>query len=99
MGTCAISLCRMRNALPIRVSSRASLSRASRKFLSDAALVPVFGPIIGAIPAIAAGFVEPQQKALAVLIAFIIIQQLEASSASTPIAVPLVGAKCSTPSR
>jgi predicted PurR-regulated permease PerM len=39
--------------------------------------VPVFGPIIGAIPAIALGFVDSPQKALAVLIAFVIIQQLE----------------------
>jgi predicted PurR-regulated permease PerM len=39
--------------------------------------VPVFGPIIGAIPAIAVGFVDSPQKALAVTIAFIIIQQLE----------------------
>jgi predicted PurR-regulated permease PerM len=40
-------------------------------------LVPVFGPIIGAIPAIALGFLDSPQKAFAVLIAFIIIQQLE----------------------
>jgi predicted PurR-regulated permease PerM len=39
--------------------------------------VPVFGPIIGAIPAIALGFVDSPQKALAVAIAFVIIQQLE----------------------
>lgn len=39
--------------------------------------VPVFGPIIGAIPAIALGFVDSPQKALAVLVAFIVIQQLE----------------------
>jgi predicted PurR-regulated permease PerM len=39
--------------------------------------VPVFGPILGAIPAIALGFVDSPQKALAVLIAFIVIQQLE----------------------
>lgn len=39
--------------------------------------VPVFGPIVGAIPAIALGFVDSPQKALAVLIAFIVIQQLE----------------------
>lgn len=39
--------------------------------------VPIFGPIIGAIPAIALGFVDSPQKALAVLIAFIVIQQLE----------------------
>jgi predicted PurR-regulated permease PerM len=39
--------------------------------------VPVFGPIIGAIPAIALGFVDSPQKALAVLIAFVVIQQLE----------------------
>jgi len=39
--------------------------------------VPVFGPIIGAIPAIALGFVDSPQKALAVLITFIVIQQLE----------------------
>jgi predicted PurR-regulated permease PerM len=40
-------------------------------------LVPVFGPIIGAIPAVALGLVDSPQKALAVLIAFIVIQQLE----------------------
>ena len=39
--------------------------------------IPVFGPIIGAIPAIALGFVDSPQKAFAVLIAFIVIQQLE----------------------
>ncbi len=39
--------------------------------------VPVFGPIIGAIPAIALGFLDSPQKALAVLIAFVVIQQLE----------------------
>jgi predicted PurR-regulated permease PerM len=39
--------------------------------------VPVFGPIIGAIPAIALGFVDSPQKALAVLIVFIVMQQLE----------------------
>jgi predicted PurR-regulated permease PerM len=39
--------------------------------------VPVFGPILGAIPAVALAFVDSPQKALAVLIAFIIIQQLE----------------------
>jgi len=39
--------------------------------------VPVFGPIIGAIPAIALGFVDSPQKALAVLITFIVIQQIE----------------------
>lgn len=39
--------------------------------------VPVFGPIIGAIPAITLGFLDSPQKALAVLIAFVVIQQLE----------------------
>jgi predicted PurR-regulated permease PerM len=39
--------------------------------------VPVFGPIIGAVPAIALGFVDSPEKALAVLIAFVVIQQLE----------------------
>jgi predicted PurR-regulated permease PerM len=39
--------------------------------------VPVFGPIVGAIPAIALGFVDSPQKALTVLIAFVVIQQLE----------------------
>lgn len=39
--------------------------------------VPVFGPIIGAIPAIALGFLDSPQKALAVVIAFVVIQQLE----------------------
>ena len=39
--------------------------------------VPVFGPIVGAIPAIALGFVDSPQKALWVTIAFVVIQQLE----------------------
>jgi predicted PurR-regulated permease PerM len=39
--------------------------------------VPVFGPIVGAIPAIALGFVDSPQKALAVLVVFIVIQQFE----------------------
>lgn len=39
--------------------------------------VPVFGPILGAIPAIALGLVDSPQKAVAVLIAFVVIQQLE----------------------
>jgi predicted PurR-regulated permease PerM len=39
--------------------------------------VPVFGPIIGAIPAIALGFLDSPQKAFAVLLAFVVIQQLE----------------------
>lgn len=39
--------------------------------------VPVFGPILGAIPAIALAFADSPQKALWVAIAFLIIQQLE----------------------
>ena len=39
--------------------------------------VPVFGPVIGAIPAIALAFADSPQKAVAVAIAFLIIQQLE----------------------
>ncbi|HJR62417.1 MAG TPA: AI-2E family transporter [Gemmatimonadaceae bacterium] len=39
--------------------------------------VPIFGPIISAVPAIAMGFLDSPEKALYVLIAYIIIQQLE----------------------
>jgi predicted PurR-regulated permease PerM len=39
--------------------------------------VPVFGPIAGAVPAIALAFADSPQKALWVAIAFLIIQQLE----------------------
>ena len=39
--------------------------------------VPTVGPILSAVPAIAMGFVDSPQKALAVLIAYIAIQQME----------------------
>jgi predicted PurR-regulated permease PerM len=39
--------------------------------------VPIFGPIISAVPAIAMGFLDSPQKALYVLIAYVVIQQLE----------------------
>jgi predicted PurR-regulated permease PerM len=39
--------------------------------------VPTVGPIMSALPAIAMGFVESPEKALAVLIAYIAIQQME----------------------
>ena len=39
--------------------------------------VPVFGPIIGAIPALALAFLDSPEKAFAVLIVFVIIQQIE----------------------
>jgi predicted PurR-regulated permease PerM len=39
--------------------------------------VPIFGPIISAVPAIAMGFLDSPEKALYVLIAYVIIQQLE----------------------
>lgn len=39
--------------------------------------VPVFGPILGAIPAIALALADSPQKALWVAIAFLVIQQLE----------------------
>jgi predicted PurR-regulated permease PerM len=39
--------------------------------------VPVFGPILGAIPAIALAFADSPQKALWVAITFVVIQQLE----------------------
>ena len=39
--------------------------------------VPIFGPIISAVPAIAMGFLDSPEKALYVLIAYIVIQQLE----------------------
>jgi len=39
--------------------------------------VPTVGPILSALPAIAMGFVDSPQKALAVIIAYIAIQQME----------------------
>jgi predicted PurR-regulated permease PerM len=39
--------------------------------------VPVFGPIVGAIPAIALAFLDSPQKALWVFLTFVILQQLE----------------------
>lgn len=39
--------------------------------------IPTVGPILSALPAIAMGFVESPEKALAVLIAYIAIQQME----------------------
>ena len=62
--------------------------------------VPVFGPIIGAIPAIALAFADSPQKALWVTIAFAIIQQLEGNvlipmllqkAVSVPPALSLIG--------
>ncbi len=40
-------------------------------------LVPFIGPIIGAIPAVIVGFMDSPQTGLAVLVLFIIVQQLE----------------------
>ncbi|HUQ81144.1 MAG TPA: AI-2E family transporter [Gemmatimonadaceae bacterium] len=39
--------------------------------------VPTVGPILSAVPAVAMGFVESPEKALAVLIAYVAIQQME----------------------
>jgi len=39
--------------------------------------VPTVGPIMSALPAVAMGFVESPEKALAVLVAYIAIQQME----------------------
>jgi len=39
--------------------------------------VPTVGPIMSALPAIAMGFVESPEKALAVVVAYIAIQQME----------------------
>jgi predicted PurR-regulated permease PerM len=39
--------------------------------------VPTVGPILSAVPAIAMGFVQSPEKALAVLVAYIAIQQME----------------------
>lgn len=41
--------------------------------------VPTIGPIISAVPAIAMGFLDSPQKALWVLIAYVVIQQLESN--------------------
>ncbi len=65
--------------------------------------VPVFGPIIGAIPAIALALADSPQKALWVTIAFIIIQQLEGNvlipmllqkAVEIPPALSLIGIAC-----
>jgi predicted PurR-regulated permease PerM len=39
--------------------------------------VPTLGPILSALPAVAMGFVDSPQKALAVIVAYIAIQQME----------------------
>jgi len=39
--------------------------------------IPTVGPILSAIPAVAMGFVDSPEKALAVIVAYIVIQQLE----------------------
>ena len=39
--------------------------------------IPTVGPILSAVPAVAMGFVDSPQKALAVIIAYVVIQQLE----------------------
>ena len=39
--------------------------------------VPTVGPILSALPAVAMGFVDSPQKALAVIVAYIAIQQME----------------------
>lgn len=40
-------------------------------------LVPVIGPIVGAIPAVVLGFIDSPTTGLAVLLLYIVIQQLE----------------------
>lgn len=40
-------------------------------------LIPIFGPILAAVPAIGMALLDSPQKALIVLIAFVVIQQLE----------------------
>jgi predicted PurR-regulated permease PerM len=39
--------------------------------------IPTVGPILSAIPAVAMGFVDSPEKALAVIVAYVVIQQLE----------------------
>jgi predicted PurR-regulated permease PerM len=39
--------------------------------------IPTVGPILSAVPAVAMGFVESPEKALAVIIAYVAIQQME----------------------
>ena len=39
--------------------------------------IPTVGPILSAVPAVAMGFVDSPEKALAVMIAYIVIQQME----------------------
>ena len=39
--------------------------------------IPTVGPILSAIPAVAMGFVDSPEKALAVIIAYVVIQQME----------------------
>jgi predicted PurR-regulated permease PerM len=57
-------------------------------FINGAAnLIPYFGPIIGLIPAVFIGLIESPNKAILILVAFLILQQLE----SNIIAPKLVG--------
>jgi len=46
--------------------------------------IPVFGPLISAVPALGVAFLDSPQKALYVLIAYVVIQQLE-SNIITPL--------------
>ena len=39
--------------------------------------IPTVGPILSAVPAVAMGFVDSPEKALAVMVAYIVIQQME----------------------
>jgi predicted PurR-regulated permease PerM len=39
--------------------------------------IPTVGPILSAVPAVAMGFVDSPEKALAVIIAYVVIQQME----------------------
>jgi predicted PurR-regulated permease PerM len=67
--------------------------------------VPVFGPILGAIPAIVLALADSPEKALWVAIAFLIIQQLEGNvlipmllqkAVEVPPALSLIGIACMT---
>lgn len=54
-------------------------------------IIPYFGPVIGAIPAIAVGILESKSKAVSALIVILVIQQLESNILSPKIIGSSVG--------
>jgi len=54
-------------------------------------IIPYFGPVIGAIPALAVGILESKSQALSALVVIVVIQQLESNILSPKIISSSVG--------